>query len=141
MVPELLAGKWGYRICCVAHETTGGMSVERQQERDEEVMCVPEGLECLLPNAMVSGRINQHHAEKHDMTCDTARSRKMDLDGQLVANVFFLDVVEAEAVSEVMSRQIKRQNVLDIMSRRVDGGKNQQSIRDLAMKPCRLIEW
>lgn len=107
MVPELLAGKWGDRICCVPHETAGGVGVERQHERDEEVMCVPEGLKCLLPNTMMSGRIDQHHAEKHDMTCDTTRSREMNLDSQLVANVIFFDVVEAEAVSEVKSRQME----------------------------------
>lgn len=141
MVPEPLAGKWRYRVCCIAHETAGSVGVESQHEGDEEVMRVPECLKCLLSNAMVRGCIDQHHAQKHDMPRDTTCSGKVNLDSQLVANVIFFDVVEADSVSRVRCLQMNWLHALDIMSRNVDGSKDQQRICDLTMEPCGFIEW
>lgn len=141
MVPEFLARKWGDGVRCIAHEAAGGVGVEGQHEGNEEMMCVPEGLKCLLSNAMVRGCIDQHHAEKHDMPRDATRSGKVNLDSQLVANVIHLNVVEAETVSKVKKQLIKWLHSLDIMSRNVNSRKDQQGICDLAMEPCRFIEW
>lgn len=141
MVPELLAGKWRYRVCCIAHETAGGVGVESQHEGDEEVMCVPKGLKCLLSNAMVRGSIDQHHAKEHDMSRDTACSGKVDSDSQIVADAFFLDIVKAGTISKVKHDPVRWLHVLDIMSRNVNSSKNQQSVCDLAMEPCSLIKW
>lgn len=83
------------------------MGVESQHEGDEEVMCVPEGLKCLLSNTMVRGCVYQHHAQKHDVPRDTARAGKVNLHRQLVSNAILLDVVEAETVSKARSQQTR----------------------------------
>lgn len=62
MIPEFLSCKWRNRVCGIPHETTGGMSVECEHERHEQMMRIPKRFEGLLPDAMVGGCIHQHHA-------------------------------------------------------------------------------
>jgi hypothetical protein len=71
------------------------MGVEGQCKRNEEVVRVPECFVCLLPNTMMSSGIHQHHAQEHDVACDTSGSCEMDLNSQLRTDLIFLDVVEA----------------------------------------------
>ena len=62
MRPVLIAGEGGDRVGRVTDEAPDSMRVQAEEEGDKEVVGVPEGLETLLPDAMVSGRVHQQHA-------------------------------------------------------------------------------
>lgn len=99
MVPKGFAGEWRMRLLGVAHETSSRMGVEREEERNKQVMGVPERLKRLLSDSMVRRCIDQHHAEEHNVAGDPTCSSKMYLNGHLIAHVIFLDMIEA-ALSE-----------------------------------------
>src|SRR3569833_90987 len=56
--PELLPGEGRYRVAGVAHETADGMSVEGEEEGNEQVVSVPERFEGLLPDLRVGGGVH-----------------------------------------------------------------------------------
>lgn len=78
------------------------MGVESEEERYEEVVRVPEGLERLLTNLCVRGSVYKQHAKEHDMACDTACLCVMYLNCCDWSNLIPLDVEEA-AISLVSS--------------------------------------
>jgi hypothetical protein len=62
VVPEVGFVKWRKWVGCVTDEAPGGMSIEREEERDKKMVRVPEGLEGLLANLSVSGCVHEKHA-------------------------------------------------------------------------------
>lgn len=60
--PEVLLVEWRPRRSSVTDETAGSMCVHAEQERNEEVMRVPERLERLLSDAVVGSRVDEQHA-------------------------------------------------------------------------------
>jgi hypothetical protein len=97
--PKWLASEWRDGIGRVTDKTTDCVGVHAQQERDEQVVGVPESLERLLADSVMSGRIHHKHAEKHDMTGDTTGLSVVDLNGQFGTHLCSLDVEEAAGVS------------------------------------------
>ena len=69
---------------------------------------VPEGLERLLANPVVCGRVHEEHAEKHDVASDTARLRVVDLQGENRSDLRDLDVDEAGRQMSACSRSCVR---------------------------------
>lgn len=59
VVPERRAGKGRVRKLCVPNEASGGMGVEGEEERDKEVVRVPECFVGLLADSNVGG--GEHH--------------------------------------------------------------------------------
>ena len=49
VAPEVLSSKRRFRLDAIAYETSSGMRVHGQQERDEKVVSVPERFVALLP--------------------------------------------------------------------------------------------
>lgn len=78
------------------------MRVQAEEEGDEEVVRVPEGLEGLLPDPVVRRRVHQQHAEEHDVTRDTTRLRVVNLEGRDGANLRLLDVEEAARLASLL---------------------------------------
>ena len=64
----------------VADEASGRMRVETEHEEKREMMRVPEGLEALLADFLVSGRIHEDHDRQHEMTGETARLCVVDVE-------------------------------------------------------------
>ena len=64
-----------------AHEASDGVRVQAEEEGDEEVVRVPERLERLLSDAVVRGRVHEHHAQEHHMSRNAAGFRVVDLQG------------------------------------------------------------
>lgn len=95
MRPEDVPGEWRERVGTVTHETANCVRVKPEDERDKQVVGVPEGLERLLADSVVCSRVHQKHAEKHDMAGDTARLSVMDLQGENRSDLCYLDVEEA----------------------------------------------
>ena len=81
----------------VAHEAVGRVRVHAQQEGDEEVVRVPEGLERLLPDLGVRRCVHQQHAQQHDVARDAAGLRVVDVQRGFRADLSALDVEEAGA--------------------------------------------
>ena len=71
------------RVDRIAHKATGGMSEEADHEEESEVVGVPEYLESLLPNLVMSRRVHKDHDEKHKVSCYTTGLRVVDLLGKL----------------------------------------------------------
>jgi hypothetical protein len=94
MVPKPLPRKGRNWVCSVSYEAASCVRVEGQQERNEQVMRVPESLERLLSDAMVGSGIHKHHAQKHDMAGDSTCFSIMHLDSLYGADLVLLDVVE-----------------------------------------------
>lgn len=90
--PEIVTSKGRVRVGGVPHETPGGMGVKTKQERNEQVMRVPECLVRLLPDSVVGGSVHQQHAEKHDVSGDSTSLRVVDLDSGLRANLGLFNV-------------------------------------------------
>ena len=67
----------------------------RSQKRDKEVVCVPESLEGLLSDAVMSGGVHEKHTEQHYVSRDTSRLSVMDLECDLRPYLASLHVVKA----------------------------------------------
>jgi len=78
------------------------MSIHAQQEWDEKVVRVPKRLKRLLSYPVVSGRVHQEHAEKHDMSSNSARLRVMNLYRSFWADLGLFDVEEVDVVGSCM---------------------------------------
>lgn len=98
VIPEWVPGKGRVGHRRVADEAARGVRVHGEQERDEEVVGVPEGLEGLRADAVVRRRVHEQHADEHDVPGDATGLRIVDLDGGLGADLVFLDVEEAVVV-------------------------------------------
>jgi hypothetical protein len=100
------------------------VGVKTEEERNEEMVSVPERLERLLTDASVSTRIHQQHAEKHDMTSDSTRLSIMNLKSQDRSDLSQLDVIE-----------------VDVVSACVKASEEEDGVGELAMHPEILVEW
>ena len=60
--PEVLSGKWRKWSSSVTDEAASGVGVHAEQKGDEQVVSVPESLERLLSDPVVSGGVDQQHA-------------------------------------------------------------------------------
>jgi len=87
VLPEVFTGKWRAGIGSVSDEASSRVCVEGEEERDKEVVSIPECLKGLLPDAEMSSRVYQEHAEKHYMAGNAARLGVMDLDGRDGSNL------------------------------------------------------
>jgi hypothetical protein len=93
--PEAVAGEGRVRVGAVTHEAAGRVRVQREQERNEKVVGVVEGLVRLLADLRVRGRVHEEHAQQHDVAGDAAGLGVVDLDRGLGADLRALDIVEA----------------------------------------------
>lgn len=123
MGPEGLAGKRRKGVCGIPNEAVGCVSVHSQQERDEEVMRVPERLERLLAYAVMCRGVHEEHTQQHDMTSDATRLRIVDLHGRFRPNLAPLDIEE-----------------VDVMCSDVKNGEKQERVSALAVEPLRLVQ-
>lgn len=64
------------------------------------MVSVPESLEGLLANPVMSGCVHHKHAEKHNVTGDATRLSVMNLHGQLRSDLCSLDIEEAARFSK-----------------------------------------
>ena len=62
VAPEWRAGKGAVWICTVADEAAGGVCIHGQEERNEQVVAVPESLEALRPDLRMRRRVHDQHA-------------------------------------------------------------------------------
>ena len=99
VIPKLLSRKGRNGICCIPYKASSGVGIQREHERDEEVVCVPEGLVGLLADTMMRRGIHHHHAEQHDMAGNATCSGEVVLHGQFRADMILFDVVETGLVS------------------------------------------
>ena len=95
VLPEVGAGKRRLGVRSVAHEAANGVGVEAKEERDKQVVGVPEGLEGLLPDAVVGRRIHEQHAKEHDVSGDASGLRVVDLNRRGRADLRQLNVIKA----------------------------------------------
>lgn len=72
MVPEGLASKWRVGFGGIADEALGSVGIEGKEEWYEEVVGVPERFIGLLADPGMGGSEHHEHAEKHNVTGDTA---------------------------------------------------------------------
>jgi hypothetical protein len=107
VVPERGSCKGRVWIDGVTDETSRGVGVHSEEERNKEVMCVPESLKGLLTNLCMGGRIHQEHAEEHDMACYTTNFRVVDLNGCDLSDLSPLNIEEAEAVSMILRKSTR----------------------------------
>lgn len=59
MLPEDISSEGGERVGGITDEATNGMSVQSEEERNEQVVRIPESLEGLLTNAVVRSGIHK----------------------------------------------------------------------------------
>lgn len=100
VVPEQISRKRRVGLGCISHEATGSVSVHGQQEGNEQVMGVPEGLVGLSTDLGVGGGEHQQHAQHHDVAGDTARLSIMDLHRGLRPQLVLLDVEEVDVMCQ-----------------------------------------
>jgi hypothetical protein len=74
------------------------MRIHRQEERDEQVMRVPEGLEALLPDLRMRRSVHEQHAQEHDVPGDSTSLCIMYLNRSLWSNHRSLDVEEVDVM-------------------------------------------
>ena len=123
VVPERLARERRVRIFRIPYEATCSMRVHAQEERDEQMMRVPEGLEGLSSYSMMSRGIHQEHTQEHDVSSDASSLCIVNLNCCFGSNLVALDVEE-----------------VDVVSRHMDDCKDEHRIGNLPMEPLRLIE-
>ena len=97
--PEVLFVEGRIGRSSVTDEAAGSMRVHAEQERNEQVVRIPEGLERLLSDPVVGGRVDQQHAKQHDVSGDATSLGVMNLQGNLRPHLSPLYVEEARTVS------------------------------------------
>jgi hypothetical protein len=137
--PEAFLVEWRERCSSVTNEAAGCVCVHAEQERNEEVVGVPKGLEGLLSDPVVRSGVDQQHAEQHDMSCNATSLGVMDLECDLWADLGTLDVEKAAFISTKQAGRIGI-DLLDIMRRDVENGEEQHSVGDLSVEPHGFIE-
>jgi hypothetical protein len=75
------------RVRRVADETTSRMRIKTDHEKEREMMGIPEGLKTLIAYLVVSSCVHQEHHKQHEMACNAAGLRVMDLKRQLRPNL------------------------------------------------------
>ena len=60
--PEVLSGEGRKWSSSITDEATSGVGVHAEQKGNEQVVSVPESLERLLSDPVVSGGVDQQHA-------------------------------------------------------------------------------
>ena len=95
MSPEDVSGEWREPVGRVTHETADRVRIQSKDERDKQMVGVPEGLKRLLANSVMRSRVHEKHAEKHDVAGDTARLGIVDLQGENRSDLCDFDVEEA----------------------------------------------
>jgi hypothetical protein len=98
VLPVDVASKRRVGILAVSDKAADSVGVETEEEGDEQVVSVPEGLERLLADLVMSSSVHQKHAEQHDVARDTTRLDVMNLDSSDWTNLGLLDVEEALGV-------------------------------------------
>lgn len=138
--PEVVVVERRERRSSVTDETAGGMGVHAEQEGDEEVVSVPESLERLLSDPVVSSGVDEQHAQQHDVSSDTTGFGVVNLKGNLGTDLSALDVEEAVIIS---TRSISEfcGSLLHVMSTRVKDREEQHGVCDLLVEPLVLVEW
>lgn len=96
VLPEEVSGKGRYGVDRVTNEAADSVGVKSEEEGDEEMVRVPEGLERLLADAVVRGGVHQQHAEEHDVASNTAGLGVVDLDGGDLSELGLLHVEETK---------------------------------------------
>ena len=71
----------------VADEAASRVRVERDEPEEGEVVRVPEGLEALVADLVVRGRVHEHHDEQHEVAGDAARLPVVNILGGFDANL------------------------------------------------------
>ena len=105
VVPEVGTGKGRPWIGGVTHEAAGSVGVHAEQEGNEEVMRIPKRLVRLLANLVVSGRVHEQHAEKHDVPGNAAGLAVVNLHGPFRPYLRLFDI--EEAVKVVSKRRVE----------------------------------
>jgi hypothetical protein len=95
MFPVLVAGEWRDGVGCVTNETANRVGVEGEEERDEQMVRVPERLERLLPDTVMRRCVHQEHAQEHHVAGNTTRLNVVDLHRRDWPNLSLFDIVEA----------------------------------------------
>ena len=98
------------------------MSVQCEEERDEEVVRVPEGLKGLLADPRMRCCVHHEHAEQHDVARDATGLGIVNLQGADGANLGPLNVEE-----------------VDVVCRGVADGKEQDRVSQLPVHPQVLV--
>ena len=75
------------------------MSIQSEQERDEQMVSVPKCFVGLLPYLRMSCGEHKQHAEEHDVACDAASLSVMNLYSCSRSDLISLYVKEAMNVS------------------------------------------
>jgi hypothetical protein len=149
VAPEVGTSKWRNGVRSVAHEATHGVRVQAQHERNEQVVGVPEGLERLLPNAVVRGRVHEKHAEEHNMASDSTRLSVVDFQSAHRTDLGLLDIEEAASVRATLFSNDATCLILgegaycvllDVVAGSVHNGEEKHGIGELAMEPEVLVE-
>jgi len=63
----------------VSDKTASRMGIEGDHEEKREVMGVPEGLEALAADLMMSGCVHDDHDEQHEVTSDATSLFVVDI--------------------------------------------------------------
>lgn len=150
VVPVLVSGERRVRLDSVTHETSHSVGVETKEKRDKQVVSVPESLEGLLTNSVVSCGVHEKHTQQHHVAGGTTRLRVVNLNCGLCTNLQSLDIEEAVQwcisilVSPVFSLSFffarPKECLLDIVRGGVGDAKDQHSICDLPMEPNVLVQ-
>ena len=106
--PEVVVVKRRERRGSVTDETAGGVGVHAEQEGDKEVVSVPESLERLLSDPVVSSRVDQQHAQQHDVSSDTTGFGVVNLKRNLGTDLSALNVEEAVMIRAIFILEFER---------------------------------
>lgn len=87
----------------------------------------------------MGGRVDEKHAQQHDVSSDTTRLSIVDLKGDLWSDLCDLDIVEAARVSTSVSPRTCAYS-LDVMGCGVSDGEYEHSVCDLSVEPHRLVK-
>ena len=67
------------RVGAVTYETASGMGIEPNHEEESQVMRVPERLETLVADLVVSSCVHENHDEQHEVASNTTSLRIMNV--------------------------------------------------------------
>ena len=75
------------RVGSVAHEASCSVGIEPDHKEKREVMRVPERLEALCTDLVMSGGVHEDHDKQHEVACDAASLLVVDVESVLRTNL------------------------------------------------------
>lgn len=127
----------GFRT--ITDKAAGSVRVQSEHEEECKMVGVPKHLERLLSDLLMSSGVHEEHDEKHEVARETASLGVMNLEGYLLANLYFMGISKEKHKGRDELTGTLDIEEIDVVSCGMDHSPESHRICDLSMEPDILV--